>query len=364
MNGTKQYLDTMVVTLKNVATGDLLPVYINVFDNSLSRKWYAALNGILDQELHLEKNYHFFGIPGYKRNGPYLTARMNESIKAINDAKLGYHIDDSFDIYNTIHDIDGVVGDGHPGRTLIHEKMNMLHRYFEDLQGTSGNMTDYYEKANADTRWHIRQLNLLCHEYESWVLSWRRKSYCREWMRPSELFCFLKAPRFELTEEDYESFGIETIARPLGGVFVGVNKAIGKHHWEVFKDEGGDSRVDELTTSAMRSQTEAAGDFDIEWANDPGQFDWMKKDLIDFRAWLVANGFDPDDKALTIGHPQVAEVDLERSFNSTDYEVIWDQLFTHLDVHSIKTNDNYVEYKYHWSDLDYKKQQIKVLNDG
>jgi len=347
MSGTKQYLDTMVVTLKNVSTGDLLPVYIDVLDNSLSKKWYAALNEILNLELHLEKNYHFFGIPEYKRNGPYLTAKMNESIKAINDADLGYQINDSFDIYNTIHDINGTVGDGHIGRTLIHEKMNALHRYFEDLQGTSGNMSEYYEKADPDTRWHIRQLNLLCHEYESWVLSWRRKSYCREWMRPSELFCFLKAPRFQLTEEDYESFGIETIARPLGGVFVGVNKAVGKHHWEVFKDEGSDSRVNELTTSAMRSQTEAAGDFDIEWANNPGQFDWMKKDLKDFRTWLIANGFDPDDKALTIGHPQVAEVDLMRSFNSTEYDVIWKQLFMHLDVHSIKTKDNYVEYKYH-----------------
>jgi len=358
MSGTKQYLDTMVVTLKNVSTGDLLPVYIDVLDNSLSKKWYAALNEILNLELHLEKNYHFFGIPEYKRNGPYLTAKMNESIKAINDADLGYQINDSFDIYNTIHDINGTVGDGHIGRTLIHEKMNALHRYFEDLQGTSGNMSEYYEKADPDTRWHIRQLNLLCHEYESWVLSWRRKSYCREWMRPSELFCFLKAPRFQLTEEDYESFGIETIARPLGGVFVGVNKAVGKHHWEVFKDEGSDSRVNELTTSAMRSQTEAAGDFDIEWANNPGQFDWMKKDLKDFRTWLIANGFDPDDKALTIGHPQVAEVDLMRSFNSTEYDVIWKQLFMHLDVHSIKTKDNYVEYKYHWNDIDYKEKQI------
>jgi len=361
MSGTKQYLDTIELMLKNKNTGDLLSVYINVFDDSLSKKWFAALNDILNKKLHLEKNYHFFGIPEYKRNGQYLTAKMNESIEAINKAELGYQIDDFFSLSNTLQDIDGPVGDDHPGRKLIHEKMNMLHRYFEDLQGTSGHMSEYYNKADSETRWHIRQLNLLCHEYESWALSWRRESYCREWMRPSELFCFLHAPRFELTEEDYESFGIETIARPLGGVFVGVNKAVGKHHWEVFKDEGGDSRIDELTTSAMRSQTEAAGDFDIEWANDPGQFDWMQKDLRDFEQWLIVNGFDPDDKSLTIGHPQVAEVDLERTFNSTDYKVVWDKLFNHLDVHSIKTKDNYVEYAYHWDDPDYKEQQIKVL---
>jgi hypothetical protein len=43
----------------------------------------------------------------------------------------------------------------------------------------------------------------------------------------------------------------------------------------------------------MQSQTEAAGDFDIEWANDPGQYHWQKKKFIEFRTWLEANGFVP-----------------------------------------------------------------------
>jgi hypothetical protein len=43
---------------------------------------------------------------------------------------------------------------------------------------------------------------------------------------------------FALEPEDYELFGIETINRKLGGVYLGVNKAVGKHHWEVFNDEG------------------------------------------------------------------------------------------------------------------------------
>ena len=38
-----------------------------------------------------------------------------------------------------------------------------------------------------------------------------------------------------------------------------------KHHYEVFQDEGADSRLDELTTTTLKPQTEAAGDFDIEW---------------------------------------------------------------------------------------------------
>ena len=363
MTGTKQYLDTIEMTLKNRDTGTLLPVYINVFNDPLSVKWYDAFNNIVKNKLHLEKNYQFFGIPKYARNGIYLTAKMNESIAAINKADLGYQIDDHFTVMNTIQDPSGPVGEDLPGRKLIHDKMNKLHRYFEDLQGTSGNMSVYYIKADNETRWHIRQLNLLCHEYESWVLSFRKQKYAREWMRPSQLMCYLRAPRFKLTEDDYESFGVDTLARPLGGVFVGVNKAVGKHHWEVYQDEGKDgAMIDNLTTSTMHSQTEAAGDFDIEWANDPGQFEWMQKDLADFRQWLIANGFNPEDKSLTIGHPQVGQVDLMRSFSTTDYSKIWDQLFTHLDVESIKTKDHYVEYKYSWDDVDYKEQQIEALN--
>ena len=35
----------------------LLPVYFDVYDNSLSRKWLSAFNDLLDKKLHLEKNY-------------------------------------------------------------------------------------------------------------------------------------------------------------------------------------------------------------------------------------------------------------------------------------------------------------------
>ena len=42
-----QLLDQITITLKNDTTGNLLPVYINVSDNSLSRKWLTALNDLI-----------------------------------------------------------------------------------------------------------------------------------------------------------------------------------------------------------------------------------------------------------------------------------------------------------------------------
>ena len=237
---------------------DDLTVYINVYDNTLSRKWLAALNKLIKNNYHLEKNYCFLGFANGPRNGEYLVNEINRSIAAINSSGLNYRIDDHYTLANSVADDDSV----------NHKHFNQLHRYFEDLQGGSGHISPYYTQADNTTRWHIRQLNLLCHEFESWQLSYRKLHTAPEWQRPSQLMCWLNAPRFILEEADYELFGIETINRNLGGVYVGVNKAVGKHHWEVFCDEGRDSRINELITTSLKTQTEAAGDFDIEWANE------------------------------------------------------------------------------------------------
>jgi hypothetical protein len=342
-------LETIEIDLQGKHS--VLTVYIDVADNSLSRKWLGALNDIIKNNLHLEKNYCWLGFVESPRDCEYICTQINRSIHAINSADIGYKITDFFSPGNVI-DRD---------LKLIHEKTNHLHRYFEDLQGVSGAMSPYYTAANSETRWHIRQLNLLCHELESLVLSMRKAVQAPEWRRPSQLMCWLNAPRFELEETDYELFGIDTINRSLGGVYVGVNKAVGKHHYEVFCDEGRDSRIGELVTSTLRSQTQAAGDFDIEWARDPGAFPWQIKQLAEFREWLSANGFDPEDRSLTIGHPRVAQVDLQRSFGTTDYREIWAQLAEHLDVYKIRTSTAEATYNYNWSDADYAEQQIKEL---
>lgn len=346
-----QSIDTIEIELGLPTAQETLKVYIDVYDNSLSRKWLAALTDLIRNNYHLEKNYCFFGFPDGPRNGKLLIEEINRSINAINSADIGYTINNHYTLANSVDDKGGV----------NHTQFNLLHRYFEDLQGVSGNISEYYWRADNVTRWHIRQLNLLCHEFESWQLSYRKKHTAPEWMRPSQLMCWLRAPRFVLEAEDYDLFGIETINRPLGGVFVGVNKAVGKHHWEVFQDEGRDSRIDELTTTSMRSQTEAAGDFDIEWANNPGNYHWQIKALNDFRQWLILNDFDPEDKTLTIGHPQVGQVDLLRSFGTEDYRYIWASLNTHLNVYSIKTSDACATYDYNWWDTDYMEKQIACL---
>jgi hypothetical protein len=351
MTGGNQLLDQITMTLRS-NNDKLLDVYIDIIDNSLSRKWLSALNNLLASQYHLEKNYCWLGWTESDRSLIYLCKQVNASIDAINVSDLDYRID--CDPYTATNIVD------HDGR-VNHDRMNQLHRYFEDLQGWSGGISRHYHQADPYTKWHIRQLNLLCHEMESLILSMRKLVKAPEWRRPSQLMCWLNAPRFRLDADDYELFGVDTISRGMGSVYVGVNKAVGKHHWEVFNDEGRDSRIDELTTTGMRSQTEAAGDFDIEWGRDPAAFEWQQNRLEEFRQWLRANGFDPEDKSLTIGHPKVAQVDLQRSFNSQDYQTIWYQLSQHLDVYKIQTSVTEATYSYRWSDPDYQIKQIEVL---
>jgi len=335
-----------------------LPVYFDVHDNSLSRKWLGAFNSILENNLHLEKNYCFFGFPDSERNLDFLASEINRTIAGINGSSIDYMIKDYFTASNMVEKNYSE----RAGKDIIevnHDKFNQLHLYFEETQGVSGAMSKYYNAADAETRWYIRQLNLLCHEAECLIISLSRKDDTPQWIRPSNVMCWLNAPRFILDDQDYNLFGIDTLARDHGGVYVGVNKAVGKHHYEVFCDEGGESRLDELTTTTLKPQTEAAGDFDIEWGRSTLKEPFMKDNLERFRTWLVANNFDPNDPSLTIGHPKIGQVDLEKSFGSTDFHAVLKTLTKYLDVYSIKTSDAYCEYDYTWHQS--KELQVPLL---
>ena len=343
MTGGKPYIDEIEIVLRDVSTDHRHSVWIDVWNNGLAQRWLSALNKVLSSNLPLQKNYCFLGFADGERDGDFLCDEINQAIAHINGSEISYRIDDHFVLSDCLED----------GMHIRHDRFNSLHRYFEDLQGVSGRMSAHWLRASAETRWYISQLNLLCHEFETWALSWRKLHTLPEWQRPSQLMCWNHAPRFCLEPADYDLFGIDTIARPMGAVYVGVNKAVGKHHWEVFQDEGRDSRIDELTTTTLRSQTEAAADFDIEWAQDPGQHPFMPQQLAEFRGWLEANGFDPEDPELTIGHPQIGQVDLDRSFGTRDHFEIWQQLNHHLDVAEVRSSRARCSYDYHWKDADY-----------
>ena len=82
----------------------LLPVYFDVYDNTLSSKWLSAFNVLLNQSYHLEKNYCFMGFPQCERNLDVVVTEINKTIAAINGSSIDYLIKDHFTVANMILD--------------------------------------------------------------------------------------------------------------------------------------------------------------------------------------------------------------------------------------------------------------------
>ena len=361
------------IVLRNPSNkNNTLSYYIDVEDTDFNRRWIQALESNLKNNFHLEKNYCFLGWADSHRSVEYLCQQINDAISQINRFNSSncwqeqgldsYHITKEFTTENVIE--TGEIGSGKPGLSINHDMMNWLHRYFEDLQGEAWGLSKYYKYADYETKYAIRQLNVLCHELESLVLSKRKKVIAPEWQRPSQITTFLNAPRLDLQDPDYELFLETRYDRVLGGVYIHWAQ-IGKTQFEVFRDEHG-ADINEATCSAINSLKYYSGEFDVEWGRDINEsnHEWHRKEQTEFRAWLERNGFDWNDPKLSLGYIKIGQVNLEKSFGTTDFFEIIKQLSNHLDIYQIKTNSVKGTFDYVWSDDNYKQMQIDFLRPG
>ena len=344
---------------------DSLSYFIDMEDSDLARRWMDALKQNIKNNLHLEKNYCWMGFADSPRNVDYLCSRINDAIFQINCFNFqnewtvaglkSYAIDDHFSR-------DAVIADD---LKLNHEPMNRLHRYFEDLQGEVGKLSPYYKLADYETKWAIRQLNDLCHELESWVLSNRKKHTAPEWQRPSQITTFLNAPRHQLQAEDYDLFLKNRYDRVMGGVYLHWAQ-IGKTHLEVFRDEQGRD-INEAVCSAITCLQYYSGEFDVEWGRDvvdDGSHPWHSAEQSKFREWLVRNKINYEDPRLSFGHIKLGQINLDKSFGTRDFFQILKKLSCHLDLYQIKVDGVTGTYDYVWNDDNYKKMQIDFLRPG
>ena len=354
-------IDEITITLRD-KYNNMHNIFVEVSHSSLSEKWLHSLNRLVKDGYHLEKNYHWMGFA--ERDLPILCDKINHSlqtIKEFNWENVGlpqYKITEYFTMENTL--TPGPIGPNLPGGHVDHDMFNLLHRHFENLQGQAGRISEYYKNSDRKIRWHIRQLNLLCHEFESRALSYRKLKYAPEWQQYTQLFCFLNTPTFNLDPTtDFDAFGLDTLNRKLGDITLGIDKSVGKSHWEVFNDEG-DVKLDETTTTALTSQWQGSGDFDIRWSrtDTAGTLPVIEQ----FSNWLKKNGLNPSDPSLTLGHPIIAKVNLLKSFHSEDSKIIQTIISNHLDVYKIKTSDAEATFDYRWSDKDYNNLQISLLH--
>ena len=377
MQNTEQ---TVPSTLKDkiLIDYDGKEVTIDVYDTPLGKRFIEALRDNLVQKRVLEKNFCFLGWASSKRDLNFLCRELNKNIVQINSfefhppyERINPFVSDDFQYSAKLE--TGVVDEqsedlmSKPGLRLKHDACNLLHRYFEELQGTAWKMSEYYKQADAETKYAIRQLNNLCHEIESWVLSHRKSVVDPDWIRPSQITTFLNAPRHDLHEEDFELFKQNRYDRELGGVYLHWSQ-VGKTLFEVFRDEHAPVMTEALC-SEINHQKFYSGEFDIEWGDTiTDTTHWFKKqEMVEYRQWLAENNFDWEDPRLSLGHIKLGQVNLETSFQDTTFPVIYDSMKHNLNINKIQiSGDENIgnNFPYTLESNDWKQIQMEGLESG
>jgi hypothetical protein len=354
----------------------------------LATEWVQALTKILQNKKLLEKNFCFMGFPKNARTIEYLCDQLNQAVYQINKFSLTkswqnaglkkYIIEDHYTPETVRFGLEYEAGDpdwskygtsedpwDKIGLLCKHGVMNRLHNYFEQLQGTVENLSPYYKHADYETKYAIRQLNNLCHELENLILSQRKLHLAPEWVRPSQITTFLHSERSILTSEHKELFLENGYDRRLGHVYMHWTQ-IGKTLFEVFRDEGAPD-VDDTVCEAINSLQYYSGEFDIEWGADityDPKYPFHTVLMDRFYTWLEKNNFDRNNRELCLGYLPIGEVELQKSFGTTDQYRIWDMLSNHLDIYSITVGDVTSTFNYCWSDSNYKQMQIEMMSPG
>lgn len=327
-------------------------------DNSLANDWINALKKLLRSGNLLEKNFCFMGFPNTARNLEYLCNELNAAVTTINNFFDDYKIED-------IYTPDTVVAFDYADNGLNHDVLNRLHNHFEVLQGTVWSLSDYYRRADYETKYAIRQLNNLCHELENLILSQRKAATLPYWVRPSQITTFINARRYDLTDEHRKLFAVNGYDRVLGGVYMHWTQ-IGKTYYEVFRDEGAPKLTDTVC-EAITDLKYYSGEFDVEWGNDVvygGPHPWHNTEQDNFRSWLADNGRDYLDPDLSCGYLPIGQIDLVKSFGTMDHKIIWDVLSSHLDIYQIEVDGIKNKFEYSWTDSNYKQMQIDMMRPG
>lgn len=374
------------VVLRNYTNNKFIDYDIILQDHSLANNWIIALKELLNRGNFLEKNFCWMGWPNTQRNLSYLCNELNKHIEQINKPETQqrwietgcgpYVIEEYFSedsvrfpesygmgLTETLKN-NGANPAMHLALSLKHGIMNSLHNHFEILQGTVESLGQRYLWATDDTKYAIRQLNLLCHEIESLCLSQRKAKFDPFWIRPSQITTWISAPRYTLESQHRELFNQNEYDRVFGGVYMHWCQ-IGKTLFEVWRDEHAPD-IDKTTCDAITELQYYSGEFDIEWGRTVNrESPWHNIEQDEFKNWLEKQGYDSNDNAgLSLGYLPLGQVDLKNAFGTTMFEPIIDIMGDYLDIYKIEVDDISNTYDYHWSNVDWRDKQIEFLKPG
>ena len=342
--------DQIRITLRNpvqpkVSEGysDFLSYTINVFDTPIKDAWLAKLKDILIQKHPIDNGFCHLGFPHTHRDLPFLCNRLNECKRTIQEFPWEDFTLRRIDIEEDFTPELVVTDD----KDINHDVMNKLHNYFEKMNGTIENPSPYLKAAqrwpeydiegvvyyptnvegNTPCAQAIKDLNLVCHEMESLINAKKVGPNATA----TTIVQWNKADRWELEDNFRDAFLENKYKRVLGGVYLHWSQ-VGKTLLEVFNDEGA-PKLDKAMCEAITHLNYYSAMFDIHWGLEQ---DWAPHE---FWPWLEENGFDINDKYLSLGFIPLGEVDLENSFGTSDHPTILQIMGRYLHIHSIEIGD-------------------------
>lgn len=326
----------------NTEATNRLVYLIKPENTAIGQAWYRALCEIVEENIVPDKKFMMLGWPFGQRDLTVITKELNTAVININRANTQWHglppyviedfyMPESFQFsYSEYHNTPLYL-------VPKHEALNKLHRHFEILQGTVEKPSKYFQAASAETRAAIGQLNTLCHEAESLILSRRKHHENRRLIRPSQITSFPGCRRYELTDSMRQGFAVNGYDREFGTVYLHWSQ-IGKTLMEVFRDENAPQLTESVCTE-IQSLRYYTGEFDVEWGDTIKRNNnqaWHDQEQENFKLWMLANNLDYDPVKFSLGYLPVGRVLLEESFITTDSHRIRNILANYLTLESIE----------------------------
>lgn len=330
---------------------DFLEYTIMPLDTPIKEAWLEKLRDILRQNLPIDNDFCHLGFPQTHRDLPFLCNRLNDCKRIINEFPWEDFVLRPIEITETFTPelcvLDESVHTGITGGAndwVNHDVMNNLHNYFEKMNGTIENPSPYIAAAqkwpeiiiddvvhypknvdqNTPCAQAIKDLNLICHEMESLINAQKAGLDATS----TTIVQWNRSDRWPLEDYMRDGFVENRYKRIPGGVYLHWSQ-VGKTLLEVFNDEGA-PKLDKTTCEAITHLDYYSAMFDIHWG--PEQ-DWAPDT---FWPWLEENGFDPNDKYLSLGFIPIGQVNLEGSFGTVDPKKILAIKGRYLHIHSIE----------------------------
>jgi hypothetical protein len=259
---------------------DTLTLKFETYDSSISKKWYIALQNILNQELtdkpKIRENDRLYNF----NNNTWSEENIIKELTICID-KLNSH---------------SVVITEVPKVGCTPEDTNKLHKFFELMRGRILEPAEYYTNATDNIKFELERFNVLIHRLEYF-----HKTKNKSNLAPRLVVTFNDNPRFILDKCDFNEFSLDS---EFGEVYINYCE-VGKSLIDVFVDND-----DIVGDKSIIPQKYYSADFGVKFYKSnmshilPKFWEWFDNKSN----YLAALGFRKTDNDLALGTIKVAKL--------------------------------------------------------